>query len=261
MGTRTPGGGRCKGIRLGLCAWPCQGPRLRSQMVAPLLQGVLPMNRLALLALPLLLLGTAPARAADRAFDADAAAKAIAPFLDERAVVVAHVDLTRVDVDAVAAWIVKLTKIKPDAIAQQQQFLADAVKALTKAGAKDTYFVLTIQQRGDDSLFAIVPVEAGADAGKIGDAFTTMFKGDRVIGVDTINKSVVVGSAGTRQRLKTLKPVARPEVAKAFTAVGDGVAHAVLFAGPEVRAEIEKEVKELPPDIGGGSPKVLTQGG
>jgi len=54
--------------------------------------------------------------------------------------------------------------------------------------------------------------------------------------------------------------VARPEVAKGFSAVGDGVAQAVLFAGPEIRAEIEKEVKELPTDFGGGSPKVLTPG-
>jgi len=38
------------------------------------------MNRLAILALPLLLLVAAPARAADRTFDSEAAAKAIAPF-------------------------------------------------------------------------------------------------------------------------------------------------------------------------------------
>jgi len=90
--------------------------------------------------------------AADRTFDSEAAAKAIAPFLDERAVAVAHVDLTRLDVDVVAAWVVKLTKIKPEAIAEPQKFLAEAVKSLTKAGAKDLYFVMTIQQRGDDVL-------------------------------------------------------------------------------------------------------------
>ena len=45
--------------------------------------------------LPLLFLASSPARAADRKFDADAAAKAIAPFLDDRTVAVVHVDLTR----------------------------------------------------------------------------------------------------------------------------------------------------------------------
>jgi hypothetical protein len=227
------------------------------------------MHRLVVLALPLLLLVAVPARAADRTFDPEAAAKTIAPFIDERTMVVAHVDLTRVDVDTIAAWAVKLTKVKPEAIANQQKFMADAVKMLTKGGAKDIYFVLRAPKGGDpndlggrdDVLFAVVPVEPGADAGKIGEAFTTIFKGDKNIGVDTINKSVVVGLAVTRQRLKTQKPVARPEIAKAFTALGDGVAHAVVFAGQEVRTEIEKELKELPAEIGGGPTKVLTQGG
>jgi len=44
-------------------------------------------------------------------------------------------------VDVVAAWVVKLTKIQTGGIAEPQKFLAEAVKSLTKAGAKDLYFV------------------------------------------------------------------------------------------------------------------------
>ena len=220
------------------------------------------MHRFAVVALPLLLLVTVPAPAADRTFDPEAAAKAVAPFIDERAVAVAHVDLTRVDVDALAALFFKLTQVKPEAVAEPQKFLTDTFKALTKAGAKDVYFVLTLQDpRQGDVLFAVVPLEAGADAGKIGEVFSVLLKTQPMIGVETINKSVVVASDATRKRLKMLKPVARPEIAKAFTTLGDGVAHGLVFAGMEIRQEIEKEVKELPPEIGGGSVKVLTQGG
>jgi len=40
---------------------------------------------------------------------------------------------------------------------------------------------MTIQQRGDDVYFAVVPVEAGADAGKIGEAFTAISRMTEVL--------------------------------------------------------------------------------
>jgi hypothetical protein len=221
------------------------------------------MHRLAVLILPSLLLA-APAQAAERKFDAEAAAKAVAPFLDDRTVAVAHVDLTRIDVDAFAEKIAALTKMKADNLADEKKAVAGLLQALTKAGAKDAFFVVSLADLPGEMPFVVLPLEKGADAKAILDL--TPKDGLHSYGpfanfrYEQIGAAVVGGGDAARQRLKDLKPVARPELARAFAASGDGVARVALFATTDTRKVLEEMLPNLPPELGGGPITVLTRG-
>ncbi len=77
------------------------------------------MRRLAF-SLALLFFATS-SHAAERKFDPDAAAMAVAPFLDDRTVAVLHVDLTRIDVDAFADKLGTATKAKKEELAEERK--------------------------------------------------------------------------------------------------------------------------------------------
>src|SRR5262249_41809836 len=121
-----------------------------------------PMSHVAGLLLPLLLLPAAPIPA-DRKFDADAAAKAVSPFLDDDTVAVIHVDLTRLDADRLHEQLGTLGRLQPGDLKEQKKALADAVKKLTDAGAKDVFMVFSIADFGKQPPFFVVPLDQGAD--------------------------------------------------------------------------------------------------
>jgi hypothetical protein len=75
-----------------------------------------------------------------------------------------------------------------------------------------------------------------------------------------VHDAVVVGSESTIKRLENLKPTPRPEIAKGFAAMGDGTAHLVLFTTIDTAKVLEDVMPKLPPELGGGSVKVLTRG-
>ncbi len=221
------------------------------------------MHRFAFL-LPLLVLLPTPAHAADRKFDADAAAKTIAPYLDDRTVAVVHVDLTRLDVDAFADKFAALTKMKLDDLAQEKKAVAFLLQTLTKAGAKDAFLVVSLIDLPNGTPFVVLPL------GKDGDpkAILDLTPKDSLhsygpfaeFRYEQIGQAIVGGGDATRKRLKTLQPEPRPEVAKALAASKDGVARAVVFATTDMRKVFEETLPELPPELGGGSIKVLTRG-
>src|SRR6266851_3298833 len=95
-----------------------------------------------IIAWTLLLTLAAPSLADDKKFDAEARAKAVAPFIDEQTIAVGHADLTRVDVDAIVA---KLTEYAPKgsqpALAEAKKELGDWLGAWTKAGVHNLHMV------------------------------------------------------------------------------------------------------------------------
>jgi hypothetical protein len=222
----------------------------------------LSMHRLAIAFL--LCLAAAPAHAADRKFDPDAAAKAVAPYLDDRTVAVVHVDLTRVNVDAFAEKFAALTKMKLDDLAQEKKAAASLLDTLKKAGAKDAFLVVSLIDIPNNPPFVVLPQDKDGDPKAILDL--TPKQGLHSYGpyaefrYEQIGEAVVGGGEATRTRLKSLKPTARPEVMKAFTAAGDGVAQAALFATLDTRKIFEDTLPNLPPELGGGSIKPLTRG-
>jgi hypothetical protein len=216
--------------------------------------------RLALFVLPLLGLAAAPAQAADRKFDPDAAAKAVAPFLDDNVMLVAHVDLTRLDAAAVVDWFAKMAKIKPKEIDRPKKMLTTLAQGVARAGVKDVYLVGSMQS-GWPTGILVMPLEPGADDKVIAKVFGEVIPKEDGFAVEVIHKAAVVGTGDDHKRLKALKPTPYPELARAFAAAGDGTAHFAVIASEKMRTQIEKDAPPLPKELhGDGSVKVITRG-
>ena len=130
-----------------------------------------------------------PASAAERKFDADACAKAVAPYLDEQTFAVLHVDLTAVDVDALAAKAAELAKVDADAVPFPRKEAAAAVKALTDAGARDVYVVVSLADVPERSPFLVIPLAKDADS------LRPLCSGDRAVAPADRLRSARGGSA------------------------------------------------------------------
>src|SRR5262249_31121634 len=86
-------------------------------------------------------------------------------------------------------------------------------------------------------------------------------RGVRVRGVhEKIGGVYFGGSKATRERLRTLKPSGRPEVARAFAAAGDTAVQLLFFMPADSKRVIEEMLPVLPKEIGGGPSKTLTNG-
>jgi hypothetical protein len=217
------------------------------------------MNPLAGLLLPLVLLPAAPVPT-DRKFDADAAAKAVAPFLDDATVAVVHLDLTRLDADALHKQFAALANLKPGELVELKKLVAESVKKLTNAGARDAFVVFSLADLPKAPPFVVLPLDKDADLKAIlglKDAFKALESGYEV---EQIGPAVVAGTPPVIKRLNALKPVARPEVAKAFAASGGGFARVVFVASADTRKGVEEAVPALPKELGGGDIKTLTRG-
>jgi hypothetical protein len=217
------------------------------------------MNPLAGLLLPLILLPAAPVPA-ERKFDPDAAARAVAPYLDDGTVAVVHVDLTRLDADALHKQFAALANLKPGELAEAKKLVGEAVKKLTNAGARDVFFVFSLADVPKEPPFVVVPLDKDADLKAIlglKDVFKAVESGYEA---DQIGPAVVAGTPAVLKRLNALKPVARPEVARAFAATADGFTRVAFLASADTRKGIEESLPALPKEIGGGDIKTLTRG-
>src|SRR5262245_22325706 len=98
------------------------------------------MYRITAVALALAL--TVPAAAAK--FDPEARAGAVAPFIDGQTVAVAHLDLTRIDADALLDKVAEAGKLEASEVAGPKRELRGWLADLTRAGAKELYAVFSL---------------------------------------------------------------------------------------------------------------------
>ncbi len=190
--------------------------------------------------------------------DVDARAKAVAPFLDEQAFAVAHLALTRLDADGLTKGLVDLGGMDADEVADVKagadRWLAD----FRKAGGKDAYFVFSLADLPRFP-FVIVPLGEGADAKALAGLLNLpgLPAGPRE---KVRDGALFAGSDEAWQRLRSLKPAPRPELAKAFAAAGDGALQVALVPPPYLSRVVGEMMPQLPREAGGGSSAPLTRG-
>jgi len=181
-------------------------------------------------------------------------ALAVAPYLDDQAVFVAHIDLARADLAAIERFLVAAVQPpNPRTAATVAEGLAPlraGVDALKKARARNLYVVVSLADFPSEPPL-IVPVPDGADAR----AIAACFPNARQIGA-----AVVGADPGVLDRLAALKPARRPELSRAFAAAGDVAARGALLPTPDNRKVIEQLLPTLPAAIGGGPSTTLTRG-
>src|SRR5439155_16155168 len=212
-----------------------------------------------IIAWTLVLALAAPSLADDKKFDAETRAKAVAPFLDEQTIGVGHVDLTRVDADAIAAKVIEYAKLKEEDIAGPKKEVSDWLAAWRKAGVREIYVVVSLADVPGLPPFVVVPLEGDADAKVIGETLAQA-KPFREYKFDTIGSALVGGAEKTLTRVKTLKPDNRPDLAKAFAAAGDTAIQAILIPTNENRRVVEEIMPKLPQELGGGPITIVTHG-
>jgi hypothetical protein len=212
-----------------------------------------------MIAWTLLLSLAAPSLADDKKADAETRAKAIAPFLDEQTIAVGHVDLTRVDLNAIEEKLSEYAKLKKEEIAGPKKEVGDWLAAWTKAGVRELYVVVSLADVPGLPPFVVVPLEGDADVKSLGEALGRA-KPFRVFQFEKIGSALVGGAEKTLTRLKSLKPDNRPELAKAFAAAGDTAVQAILIPTKENRRVIEEIMPKLPQELGGGPITIVTRG-
>ena len=212
------------------------------------------------IAFPLLLALTLPAFAAEAA-DPDTRVRTIAPYLDEQTLAVAHVDLSRVDAQALTARVVQLGKPPAQPTAEFTKAVEGFVSAFRQAGGKDLYVFVSLADLPQSTPFLIAPVGANADAR----AMSELLKGDpsgpfNAEVVEKLDHVIFAGSRFTRRRLAGLKPAARPDLARALAAAGDTAAQLLILPSADMRRALKDSLPQLPPQLGGAPITVFTDG-
>jgi len=215
------------------------------------------MSRMIVWTLVLSLAG--PSLADEKKVDAEARAKAVAPFLDVQTIAVGHVDLTRVDMDAIATKLSEYAKGSESALADAKKELGDWLGTWTKAGVHDLYVVVSLADIPGQPPFLVIPLKGESDAKVIGEAMSRS-KHLEHFKFEKIGSAVVGGGEKTMARLKTLKPDNRLELTKAFAAAGDSAVQAIFIPSNENRKVVEEIMPKLPQELGGGPITVVTRG-
>jgi hypothetical protein len=222
------------------------------------------MSRIVALALAATVLAL-PATAADRKFDAEACAKAVAPYLDDQTVAVIHVNLAELNVNDLLNKLAALAKIDAGAMKAPRKEALAAAQALADAGAWEFYVVVSLADVPEHQPFVVFPLLPGKEAEK--NANFKKLKAGLVRDdpfhlhhFEPVGDAVVGGDEATLKRLHDLKPDARPDLVKALAAAGGNLAQLVVMPPKDAAKILESVMPTLPAEVGGGSSKVLTQG-
>src|SRR5260370_1517962 len=166
-----------------------------------------------MLAAALLPARAAPAAAAEKAAAAGLARTA-APYLDDRTVLVAHVDAGRLDADTLVDALVAVTGVEAREAAGLRQGLAAAVEEFRKAGGKDFYVVYSLADLLEGP-FVIVPGGDGLDVPALGKLFGELLPPG---GAARLDGAAFVGPGAALARLRKSRPAPVPDPAAAFEA-------------------------------------------
>ncbi|MFH1268385.1 MAG: DUF1559 domain-containing protein, partial [Planctomycetota bacterium] len=194
---------------------------------------------------------------AEPGFDPGARAKTIAPFIDEQTVAVVYVDLARIEVDPLLD---KLVELVPEAQGDVEDARLDFNRArdgLLKAGARELYVVMSLADLPGKPGFMILP---GADAIDVAALRASLSPVGKNEVLEPIHGALFGGDRKRYERVKSIEPDVRDELARAFEAAGDTAAQVLLMPPAHSDRVIEEMMPTLPEEIGGGPSTILTRG-
>jgi len=201
---------------------------------------------------------TSSASAAEPKFDADAAMKKLAPFIDGNTLLVSRTDLQQFDGAAVLALIEPVLPFP----AEEKQLLLKVAntyrESLIRVGAKEIFIVAAIDFPFKPCL--LVPLGDAAIHGKeLFELLKPAFSHEDPSWAD-LHGFVCIGGKQALERLKARKPSPRADVAEALASTGDAALQVVFAPSADMRKVFEEVSPTLPAEIGGGSIHALTRG-
>lgn len=216
------------------------------------------MNRiwLGILGFALLVVPLAAPPAIGAAEEVDGAKRlaTVAPFLDDQTLAITHVDIARLEPEALAEFLAGMMPAGDGAeeakreIAKNFAAMREFQQQVLKAGVREIYAVVSLADIPDSGPFLVAPLQKDADASAIAKLLPPAMKFETA---QLHLGTVVIGMAKTLERLKTLQPTARPEFAPAFEAAGDTTAQLVISPSADNRRVLREMLPRLPDDIGG----------
>jgi hypothetical protein len=192
---------------------------------------------------------------AAESFDPAARAKFIAPFIHEQTLAVVRVDLTRFQIGQILKTLDALHLDPIGELAEAGKKIEKSQRAMVQAGAKDIYLVFDYVL-GREPMYGIIPLTPGSDENRIRAALP----GPKSAVQRWDDALTVADHRETLDAARAQKPDPRPELAAAIGAAGDSAVQVLLLPPKYFPRVIEETLPELPPALGGGSSKVVTQG-
>lgn len=206
------------------------------------------------------LLVAAPAPG-DTPFDPGPRAKLLAPLLDEQTYLVAHVDLSRLNEEAIVRTVLPL--LPEAARSELGESLPDLKKfeaAFTKAGGSELIVLFDVQELPRPSS-VYVPLSEKADAAALSGLLQESLPFGRDVKVRKVGPFLLAGPDAVLKRLEGRRePVTREGLAEAVKAAGDTGAQILLLPTKDQRRVIDEVVPHLPRALGGVPSKQLTRG-
>lgn len=198
-------------------------------------------------------------------------AATIAPYLDEGTIAVARVDLTKVNVAATWKFFTQFVPVPEKDVKPAEEKLSGMLNALRNEKVDEIYFVASLADVPRGGPFAIVPVGSGGNYQRVA---AVMFSGNpkgptthvgngRHPGpfkhCEQLGNVVFCGVPETCERLKSMKPVKRPDLATAFKAAGDSTVQVVLTMSKEQHRVLSELMPRLPQSLGGMDGKEIAK--
>jgi hypothetical protein len=186
--------------------------------------------------------------------------QALAPFLDDRALIVAHLDLERLNVEHLGSALrLLLSESESPGMRDELAALGRWQAGVRDAGGRHLFAVYSLADLFDGPFLA-APVFRG-DARAVERLFQEGLGGRDT---EVLGPAVLVGPRPVRERLRQMKPAPRPEVAQAFAAADERARNAALrvalVPNADCRRALEEVLPNLPPELGGGPVRVFTRG-
>ncbi len=191
-------------------------------------------------------------------------AQTLSPLVNNQTLLVAHVDLTKLQPAEAfdqLADLLKLSSHDREASASLARPWTETAKALSQAGAGDLFVLLSMEDLPAGDFVTVVPIRTGVDQATVEKQLTIApHYGEVGAAAHRVGDLLVVAQPRELANVKKLSPAARPELAAALAAVEGSTAQIVLMPSAETRRAIEEIMPMLPKEIGGTASRVFTQG-
>lgn len=202
--------------------------------------------------------------------NAAAHARAAAPYLDDQSYVVVRIDLSKLNISRGIETVNRIAGVRQDPQnLREAKKLDRTIAALREQKVNEFLLIQNLADLPRSEPTLIVPVDEGGNHHTVA---ALMFSQNpdgptsresarefgRPVGsafelCTRLGDTVFCGSRRNLDRLKSLNPVKRPELVKAFEAAGDGVAQILVLPGRNHRRVISEMLPELPQAVGGGT--------
>ena len=126
---------------------------------------------------------------------------------------------------------------------------------------RDLFLVFSINDLPKMEFLIAIPITTGVDQAAIEKLLTIdPHYGELGITWRRVGDLLVFARPLAHKSLQALRPVARAEIAAAFTAVEGSTLQVLLLPSADIRRAVEETLPTLPAEIGGGASRVLTRG-